>query len=309
MIQIIERALVAAGFNVFTAENGVKALEILETIKPDLILSDIIMPEMDGITFCRMVKGNSKLKSIPFVVMSTKSDRQGMRHILQYGAAAYLVKPFNIEQLIVTIEKILSDQFLLLLKDRERLQGEQQMMISSITSLIAALEARDLYTKGHSLSVAKIVEKMANILNVDLEDFEALMIGARLHDLGKIGVVDRVLLKPGRLTEEEFSIIKKHPVIGAQILKPISSFEAKIIPIVMYHHEHLDGKGYPEGLKGSSIPFWARLTAVADVFDALTSDRPYRPAMQKEKAFQIIEESKGTHLCPDCVEIFFKCGF
>jgi len=131
------------------------------------------------------------------------------------------------------------------------------------------------------------------------------MLGGKLHDLGKIGVVDSVLLKPGKLSDEEFAIIKRHPVIGADILRPVPSL-AKILPIVLYHHERIDGKGYPEGLKGDRIPLWARITAVGDTYHALTSDRPYRAGMDREKALQIIESASGTQLCPDCVEIFLK---
>jgi HD-GYP domain-containing protein (c-di-GMP phosphodiesterase class II) len=137
------------------------------------------------------------------------------------------------------------------------------------------------------------------------EEIERAMQGARLHDIGKIGIPDRILQKPEKLTENELTIIKEHPVIGAKILQPIESLKS-ILSIVHYHHERMDGSGYPEGLSGSRIPLLARITAVADVFDALTSNRPYRKAMKRAKAFQIIEDQKKTKLCPDSVELFFK---
>jgi HD-GYP domain-containing protein (c-di-GMP phosphodiesterase class II) len=142
-------------------------------------------------------------------------------------------------------------------------------------------------------------------MGISQQEIELIRLGGKLHDLGKIGVVDSVLLKTGKLTDEEFSIIKRHPVIGAEILRPVPSL-APIIPIVLYHHERLDGKGYPEGLHGASIPLWARITAVGDTYHALTSDRPYRKGMPKEKALEIIQSVSGTQLCPDCVEVFIK---
>ena len=137
------------------------------------------------------------------------------------------------------------------------------------------------------------------------EDVEIMIIGGKLHDIGKIGVRDSVLLKPDKLTDEEFDLIKQHPVIGAEILKSIPSF-SKIMPIVYSHHERIDGRGYPEGLKGNKIHKWARMTAVADTYHALSSDRPYRKGMSQEKALEIIHDVRGTQLCPESVELFMK---
>jgi len=302
---IVEDGLAQSGFNVKTAENGKKGLELIRSFRPNLILSDIDMPVMNGFEFCEAVHNDNDLSTIPFVVMSTKSERGHMKRMLEYGAASYIVKPFNIDQLVINIEKILSDHFLLLLKEKERLDAERDMMLASITSLIFALEARDSYTRGHSEAVADIVSGMVKLSGASEKDVEKAAIGGRLHDIGKIGVRDSVLLKPGRLTDEEFDQIKQHPTIGANILKTIPSL-AGIVDIVLSHHERLDGKGYPNGIRGKEIPLWARMTAVADTYHALTSDRPYRKGMPIEKALNIIDEIKGTQLCPDCVELFYK---
>jgi len=179
------------------------------------------------------------------------------------------------------------------------------MMLASITSLIVALEARDHYTRGHSEAVAMLVAEMAAYMNATPDEIETLTIAGRLHDLGKIGIPDSVLLKPGRLSDEEFTIIKDHPVVGATILGSIPSIKP-MLPVILHHHERFDGKGYPDGLKGDQIPLWARITAVADTYHALTSDRPYREGMAEEKAFAIIEEVRGTQLCSECVDIFFQ---
>jgi response regulator RpfG family c-di-GMP phosphodiesterase len=302
---LVTKGLKEAGFQVIQAENGSVALGLLRHRKPDLILSDIDMPVMNGEAFCQAVHDDPLLGVIPFVVMSTNNQRPIMRRMLQLGADSYLVKPFNVDQLVITVEKLLSDQLLLLQKEKERLAIEQRLILASITSLCCALEARDAYTRGHSEAVSDIAVKIAMHMNVTPEEIELIRLGGKLHDIGKIGVVDSVLLKPGKLTDEEFALIKRHPVIGAEILRPVPSL-AKIIPIVLYHHERLDGKGYPEGLKGDEIPFWARITAVGDTYHALTSDRPYRKGMPQDMALQIIESVSGTQLCPDCVDVFLR---
>lgn len=303
--RIVEKGLAEAGFRVITAENGKKALNLLDTIQPDLILTDIEMPNINGFEFCGTVHTNPELSTIPIVAMSSKTDRGYMKRMLQNGASAYLCKPFNIDELVILVEKMLSDQFHMLLMERERLDSERNLMIASITSLITALEARDNYTRGHSEAVGAIVSGMLSINGGSPKEIETVTIGGRLHDIGKIGVRDEILLKPGRLTEEEFDHIKKHPVIGANIIKSIPSF-SDVIPIVLSHHERLDGKGYPQGLKGDNIHLWARMAAVADTYHSLTSDRPYRKGMVQGKALQIIEDVSGTQLCPDCVGLFFK---
>ena len=303
--KIVEEGLAQSGFQVVTAINGKEALNIIKYTKPDLILSDIDMPVMNGFEFCNAVHSSADFASIPFVVMSSNNDRAHMKRMLQYGAEAYIIKPFNTDQLVILVEKLLSDQFLLLLKEKERLDSEQSLMIASITSLVSALEARDSYTRGHSESVATIVSGMATLMGANHEEVDRLTIGGKLHDIGKIGVRDSVLLKPGALTDEEFSQIKVHPVVGAKILESIPSL-TDIVSIVLCHHERLDGKGYPNGLKSKDIPQPARMTAVADTYNALTSDRPYRKGMPQEKALEIVKDAKGTQLCPDCVELFFK---
>jgi HD-GYP domain-containing protein (c-di-GMP phosphodiesterase class II) len=144
---------------------------------------------------------------------------------------------------------------------------------------------------------------MAAHMNAAPEEIESLGISGRLHDIGKIGIPDSILLKPGRLSEEEFAVIRKHPVIGASILGSIPSIKP-LLPVILHHHERFDGSGYPNGLKGEEILLWARMTAVADTYDALTSDRPYRQALSQERAMEIIEEERGRQLCPECVEAF-----
>lgn len=303
--QLVSKALEEAGFQVIAAENGRQGMERIRERRPDIIVSDINMPEMDGIEFCKKVHADPNLAIIPFLVMSTNSDRAIMRRLLGWGASSYLVKPFNLEQIVITVERMLSDHFLILLKEKERLDAEQKMMLEGITSLIEALEARDPYTRGHSEAVARLIAQIGKQMNADAETIDSMMIAGRLHDIGKIGVPDAILLKAGKLTDEEFSVIKKHALIGAAILGSIHSIQP-LIPVILHHHERFDGKGYPDGLKGDNIMLWARIAAVADTYHALTSDRPYRKGMKHEEAMSIIDSVRGTQLCPDCVDAFKK---
>jgi response regulator RpfG family c-di-GMP phosphodiesterase len=305
ILNLIEKGLKDNSFQVVTAPDGVVAKELIISEKPDLILSDLKMPTLDGFGLCKWLKMNTMVAHIPFVAMSTGEEQHVIRRIIQYGAAAYLHKPFSISQLIVMLDRILSDHFRFLLQERARLSFERSALVNSISSLVTALEARDSYTKGHSESVSSILAGMASIMGAEKDDVDLIAIGGWLHDIGKIGIRDSVLLKPGHLSEVEFSHIREHPVIGKRILEPIPSL-AKIIPVAYSHHERWDGQGYPERLKGENIPMWARITAVADTYDALTSDRPYRTGMSDDKAFEIIGEVRGSQLCPDCVDLFFR---
>ncbi len=303
--QLVSKALEEAGFQVMTAENGRQALKRINEHRPDLIISDINMPEMNGIEFCKKIHSDPNLAVIPFLIMSTNSDRAIMRRMLHWGAASYLVKPFNLEQIVITVERMLADHILILLKEKERLDAEQKMMLAGITSLIEALEARDSYSRGHSEAVAQIIAQIGQKMNADTDAIDSMIMAGRLHDIGKIGVPDAILLKPGKLTDIEFSSIKKHPMIGSSILGSIPSIQP-LMPVILHHHERFDGKGYPYGLKGEEIMLWARIAAVADTYHALTSDRPYRKGMGHEEAMHIIESIRGTQLCPDCVDAFKK---
>ncbi|RKX75758.1 MAG: two-component system response regulator [Spirochaetes bacterium] len=302
---MLREGLSMSGFGVVTAKNGEEALEILRKVKIDLILSDIHMPVMNGITLCRKVHEDPLINTIPFIVMSTDRDRSLMKKLHSLGSDTYIVKPFNMDSLTILIGKLLSDHYLLLLKEKEQLEMERNMMLASISSLILALEAKDNYTKGHSENVSAIASGMVSLTGADKDEIEVVRLGGILHDIGKIGVRDSILLKKGRLSEEEKLEIMKHPRVGFNIIKPIPSL-GEVTSLILYHHERFDGKGYPEGLKGSDIPFWARIMAVADTFDALTSNRPYRSGYTEEEAYEIIHESRGTQLCPDAVDLFFQ---
>lgn len=305
ILNVVSNSLSEAGFQVVTAKTGDEGFNLAREFKPDLIFSDINMPGMSGIEFCEKAQTDPAISGIPFVIMSSGADKRTMRELLHRGASAFLVKPFNIDQLVITAEKLLSDHFQLVFQQKELLKTERKLLLSSITSLIQALEARDAYTRGHSEAVASLSVGIAEIIGFNKEELERLEIAARLHDLGKIGIRDDILLKPGSLTEEEYNIIKQHPVFGAEILKPIPSME-DIIPAVLHHHEKVDGSGYPHGLSENEIPISAKIIAVADVYDALATDRPYRTAQTHQKSMEIVTAAAKSHLCPECVKAFVE---
>ena len=304
MLKLVETGLARSGFNVITAKSGREAIDRLQESKPDIIVSDLDMPEMNGQEFLSLLLTQPQFAKIPFMIMSANSEKSIMKKMVQQGAASYMVKPFNIDQFIFTVERLLSEQFQLLLKERERLELERSGLLGTITALVQALEARDNYTSGHSKRVAAYSRQIGEHMGLDHDQLDTLLIGGKLHDIGKIGVPDALLLKPGKLSDEEIAQFRFHPSIGAEILTAIPSL-IPMIEVVLYHHERIDGLGYPRGLTGDQIPLLARICGVADCFDALTSDRPYRSGFEQEKAYEIIQEVRGTQLCANCVDAFF----
>jgi putative two-component system response regulator len=305
----LEEGLAEAGFAPTAAGNGRDALDSLHSTPagalPQVIVTDLNMPEMDGIDFADALRKDPLLQSIPLLVMSERKDRELMRRMLQMGAAQYLCKPINLDHFIVTIEKLVNDLDMAHDRQRSRIDHERSLLLGSIMSLTQALEARDGYTRTHSDEVARISGAVARALGLEPREIERIELAGKLHDIGKIGVPDQILLKPGRLSTEEFQIVQKHPVIAKTILEPLDDL-ADIIPAIAEHHERFDGRGYPCGLKGKDIHLWARILSVADIFNALTSHRPYRRGMGFARALEIIREIRGTRLCPECVDVFLK---
>jgi response regulator RpfG family c-di-GMP phosphodiesterase len=292
------------GFTVRTASNGREALEVLYEFKPDLIITDLMMPEVDGFELCRRLK-KTAFASVPVVVMSTLADKAIMRRLMREGAASCLIKPFTVPQLSMVIEEIFSSNFRLLLEEKERLQMEHRLTLGAIASLVQALEARDSLTRGHSERVALIAVGIGEELGFKPAELERLLLIGRLHDLGKIGVRDDVLLKKDRLNTREYEHVKDHSNVVADILRPIESLR-DILEVTTSHHERWDGKGYPDGLAGEAIPLRARIISVADVYEAVTSERPYRDSMPPAVALEIIREERGKQLCPTCVDAFMR---
>ena len=301
----IQAGLNEAGFRTEVVTNGQEALDRIDEFKPDLILSDLMMPGVDGADLLRAVTQSEAHRTIPVIIMSTVSDRPLMRRLIRDGAATFMVKPFTMNQLVITIEELFSSRFRLLMEERERLLMEQRLTLGAIASLVQALEARDSLTRGHSERVARIAQGIGEALGFSQAELDRLLLIGQLHDLGKIGVRDAVLLKEGPLNTEEFEHVKGHSNVVADILRPIESLH-DILEVTLYHHERWDGRGYPEGLVGEEIPFLARIIAVSDVYEAVTSERPYRDSLPRRVALEIIREERGRQLCPTCVDAFFR---
>lgn len=303
--EFMQTNLTSAGFSIITVGNGKEALAMMSERPVDMVISDIHMPVLDGKAFRAKMLENPKYAAIPFVAMSTDDSAENVRLMREMRATAFLSKPFRVDQMVLLIERILDYKDLLLRANEEMESQEKRMLLSSIMSLAQALDARDKYTHTHSDCVASTATKIVLQMGGEASLVEMVNIAGRLHDIGKVGIPDSILQKPGSLTDQEFEIIKTHPSIGAKILEPIPSLN-QVARIIRAHHEHLDGSGYPDGLAGENIPLLARVLALADVYDALTSDRPYRLGMGREQALMIMRKGRGSHFCPKCLDAFLE---
>ena len=314
------------GYSVFVANNGQAALDIIKEQRPHLVFLDIRMPVMDGLTLLRKVRLIDT--SIKVIMVTAFEDEKSVQEAKLLGAVDYIRKPFKLDYLErEVIEKVnaqLFDDLRRELEEKSRLIEQLAMEVEhvnslnrklkrnfyqSILSLAIALEARDRYTHGHSERVDLysriIAEELKEKLSREIDNvfLEALHIETLLHDIGKIAVPDVILNKPDRLTDEEFALIQIHPVKSAHILSPLEDLKESR-EVIRHHHERVDGKGYPSGLIKEDIPFRARIIAVADAFDAMTSARPYRKAMPIEQAITELEKNKSIQFDEDVVNAF-----
>ncbi|GAA5317308.1 MAG: two-component system response regulator [Candidatus Pelagadaptatus aseana] len=299
-------------YKVKAALNGAAALKIVEkTPKPDLILLDIMMPDMDGYQVCRELKSNPGTMGIPVIFVTAKTEVEDEQAGFSLGAVDYITKPISpaIVKARVQAQLSLYNQARHLEElVQERTEELQSTRLEIIRRLGRAAEYKDNETGMHVIRMSWFAKFLAEEHQMTPDWCELLYNAAPMHDIGKIGIPDRVLLKPGKLDAEEWEIMKKHAEYGANI---IGDHESPILQlakeIAIYHHEKWDGSGYPNGLKGTDIPISARIVAIADVFDALTSERPYKQAWPEEKAIALIEEQSGKHFDPELVPKFIKC--
>ncbi len=282
----------------------------------DLVIVDYMMPEMDGIEFISRLRDTPGKKDVPVLMITANDQKQTRYRALDAGATDFLTKPVDKIEFIARAtnmlmlgasRKALADRAAWLADEVRKATAEiVQRERETVVRLSKAAEYRDPETGAHILRMAHYSELIAKGLDLTLAEQELLLEAAPMHDIGKVGITDSILLKPGRLTPDEFEIMKHHAIIGYEILKGSSS---KILQagaeIARAHHEKFDGTGYPNGLVGEAIPIFSRIVAVADVFDALTSQRPYKRAWSLERAAEHIKESAGTHFDPKCVDTFF----
>jgi putative two-component system response regulator len=295
----LQEMLELEGFGVFTASNGQQALDEMSDRSPDLILSDIAMPVMDGYKFFRTVRERSEWVSIPFVFLTARGEREDVLVGKDLGAEDYLVKPVTRDDLITVVNSRLERSHQL------HVVQLQQAYETSLTVLANAIEVRDQYTRGHVERVMAYAFAIAENLNGHEFDHDQLRFGAMLHDIGKIHIRETTLCKDHSLTDDEWSEIKLHPSTGAEMIKDIP-YLSPAIPVVLFHHERWDGSGYPQGLSGEEIPLVARIVTVADGFDAITTDRPYSTARSLEQAHQEINSGSGRRYDPEVVAAFNK---
>ncbi|MBI4631366.1 MAG: response regulator [Chloroflexi bacterium] len=287
------------GYRVQLASNGREALERLENVHPDIILADIIMPQMDGYQLFEAVRSRPELNAIPFLFLTGRAQKRDILIGKGLGADDYITKPWGPEELLTAIRVKLKRT-----KDIAFTQL-QRAYKDSLTVLANAIEARDAYTRGHVERVSSYSVMIAREMEMDDDEVDEIELGAILHDIGKIHVHESILSKPGDLTPEEISEMRKHTEIGAFMVKDIP-YLVPATPIIKYHHERYDGMGYPEGLSGEDIPLHARIMAIADLFDALTTLRSYHEALSPEEAVAYIQNEAGKHFDPKIVEVFVR---
>ena len=300
--QGLQELLESDGYAVMTAVHGLDALEQMKTRPPDLILSDIAMPEMDGYVFFDKVRAKPEWVSIPFIFLTARRGREDIFTGKKLGVEDYLVKPMTRQELITTVRSRLTRSQQLLLAQLE------QAYEASLIMLANAIELRDHYTRGHVERVRNHAVAIAQQLGWTDGHTNHLAYGSILHDIGKIHIMESVLSKPGPLDEAEWDEMKKHPVIGAEMVKNIS-YLLPAIPIIRHHHERWDGTGYPDGQKGDHIPMAARIVAVADSLDAMITSRTYREALTPDEAYEEILRSSGTHFDPAVVAAFQQAWY
>ena len=279
-LRILEHLMVGQGYDVITASDGQTARKEIFRCHPDLIILDNYMPGFSGNEICKEIKSKAETRLIPVITLTGFSETPDKIEAIEAGADDFINKPFKPIELITRIKSLLR------VKD---LNDQLDTAEGVVFALARAIEAKDSYTQGHTERVSQFALLLGHHLGFSDDDQNALYKGGILHDVGKIAIPDAVLNKPGRLTDEEFDLIRTHPAKGEKICAPLNSIRTAVT-IIRHHHEKLDGSGYPDHLKGDDIPPVARVMAIVDVYDALTTNRSYRTALSQAKAFQILDE-------------------
>jgi len=279
-VEVFSRLMLRLGYEVMTAANGQLALQSVAVYRPDLILLDVNMPGIDGFEVCRRLKGDPKTRLIPIVLITGLTASEDRVRGIEAGADDFLAKPPVIAELEARVRS---------LTRLKRYTDELDSAESVILTLGLTIEARDPYTEGHCQRLAKYATALGTRLGLDDDQLVALHRGGYLHDVGKVGIPDAVLLKAGRLSPAEYTLMQQHTVIGHKMCSELRSLD-DVRPIVRHHHERPDGSGYPDQLKGEAIPLLARILSVVDVYDALTTERPYKPPMTPEHAFSSLRQ-------------------
>ena len=317
-VKILERLLRGSGFNnIISTSNGYTSLELYRTYQPDIVLLDIKMPGFSGFDVMEALSAGNQDDYLPILVLTAQLDHDTRLQALKAGAKDFIQKPFDISEVLARIQNILEvrllhntvrDQNKTLEEEvQARTQELQNSRMEVIHRLGRAAEYRDNETGMHVIRMSKYCECLAREIELDDRISRLILFASPMHDVGKIGIPDSILLKPGKLDAGEWKIMKTHSEIGAKILSGSTSGLMQMAEtIALHHHEHWDGSGYPHGLAGEDIPMEARIVTVCDVFDALTSERPYKKAWPVADAVEEMEKLQGTLFDPELLEMFLK---
>ncbi len=311
--RLLCQKLRSEGYTCVDAGNSQQAMEKMREKPADLVILDIMMPGGSGVELLPELK---KIYPDTVVIMATAvGDAETAIKCVRLGAYDYFTKPYNLDEVAISVGRALNTRRLELevldyqqhLEEKVKVQADKirNSFMNAVTALALALDAKDEYTSGHSGRVSEISVVIAKEMAMPENAVEKIRLAGLIHDIGKIGVKEAVLNKPGKLTSEEFEHIKTHPAIGERILKPIVE-EREILDMVRLHHERFDGRGYPDGLSGEQIPVGAAIMALADAYDAMTSDRPYRKSLGNSIAVEEIKKGSGTQFTPDVVAAFLR---
>jgi len=278
--ELLEELLTAQGCKVVAVPDGAAAVEELTRTRVDLVLLDVMMPHLNGFEVCEKIKNNPDTYLIPVIMITALSDKQDRLEGIKVGADDFLTRPVDRTELLARVRSLLK------LKQRT---DELESAESVLFSLARSIEGKDPYTHGHCERLVVYSARLGEQLGLSEDQITALRRAGVVHDVGKIAVPDAILLKPSRLTPDEWTIIREHPVVGERICAPLKSFRF-VLPIIRHHHEKFDGSGYPDGLRGEAIPVTARVLQVVDVYDALTNERPYKKAFSVTDGLQTMKE-------------------
>jgi putative two-component system response regulator len=306
----IEGLLQFENVELLFAEDGINGLRLANQFIPDAILLDLMMPDMNGYEVCKNIRANSALAEVPLIMITAADSREARLEGLSAGADDFLTKPFDSLELRIKVMNILRlNRFRHIKEQKDQLKELAEDLLNAYDQTIEgwskALDMRDRETEGHSLRVTEKCLELAKAAGIDDGQLIHIRRGALLHDIGKMGIPDAILLKPGQLTENEWAVMRMHPVYAYEWLSQIE-YLVPALDIPYCHHERWDGSGYPRGLAGEEIPLAARIFSIIDVWDAMCTERPYRKALSEETVKKYLLEHKGLDFDPHLVDIFLN---